>query len=97
MRVALFLKQDPKEGVENTGKVVVFTVKENKVVGVENDTVDIEKSGHLSLWALTKKIDEIYIPVINDSIEKLFLSLGITLKSYEELAEDQLFKNYIVC
>ncbi|MCC8133481.1 MAG: hypothetical protein LUG96_14335 [Tannerellaceae bacterium] len=44
-----------------------------------------------------KKINEIYIPVINDSIEKLFLSLGITLKSYEELAEDQLFKNYIVC
>ncbi|MCC8142514.1 MAG: hypothetical protein LUD02_00225 [Tannerellaceae bacterium] len=96
MRVALVLKQDKQEEVENTQKVVVFTVQENKVVGVENETVDTAKEGHLSLWALTKKVNEIYMPAITESLQKLFHAIDVTLMSYEDMAESRIFRNYLV-
>ncbi|MDH6356932.1 hypothetical protein [Parabacteroides sp. PF5-9] len=96
MRIALVLRKKKQQQSDEVGQAVVFEVEENKVVGVENDILQTADPDSLSIWALTKKVKEIYIPEADEKIKTFFGNLGIRMKRYDELGNDELFQTFII-
>lgn len=97
MRIALVLKQTKKDEVEGRiSQAVVFNVENGKVIGVENETVDPTNLNSLFIWALTRKVKDIYIPDVDDWVKLLFHAIGVTMKRYDELEDNKLFQTFIV-
>lgn len=97
MRIALLLrsKKQPKDE-KNVEQAVVFDVENDKVVGVENDTLRSKGVEELKFWAQTKRVKEIYSPYVDEQVRTFFRKLGITIKGYDELSDDRLFKTFIL-
>ena len=97
MRIALFLKQKKQEEIEkHISQAVVFDMEEDKVIGVENETLETRDAGQLSLWAYTNKVEEIYLPYVDEKLKSFFEALGIRMKGYDELGNDKLFQTFIL-
>lgn len=97
MRIALLLrsKKQPKEE-KNVEQAVVFEVENDKVVGVESETLKSKDVEELESWALTKKVKEIYSPDVDEHIRIFFQQLGINVRGYDELSNDRLFQTFIL-
>ncbi len=96
MRIALLLRQKKQEETDRAmSHVVVFNVEQEKVIGVENETVASEMSS-LFYWALAEKVNIVYIPVVDGWAKALFRVMGITLKGYDEAVDDKLFQTFIL-
>ncbi len=96
MRIALLLRQKKQEETDPVlNQAIVFNVKEDKVNGVENETVAGDMSS-LFYWALTEKVNTIYIPVVDSWTKALFRVMGITLKGYDEAVDDKFFQTFIL-
>ena len=97
MRIALFLKQKKQEEIEkHISQAVVFDMEKDKVVGVENETLETRDAGKLSLWAHTNKVEEIYIPHVDEKSKSFFEKMGISMKGYDELGNNKLFQTFIL-
>lgn len=97
MRIALVLEQKRQDEVDrHVSQVVIFNVEKDKVIGVENETVDATKQYSLSLWALTNKVNEIYVPRVDEWIKILSGMMGVNIRSYDELRDDKLFQTFIL-
>jgi hypothetical protein len=95
MKVALFLKSRKQPKSNHLDRAVVFDVKKDKVVGVENTTLTSKDVHSLTSWAQTKKVKKIYMPHVDDQLRSFFNKLGISLKGYDELSDDRLFRTFI--
>jgi len=98
MRIALVLKQQKKQSEVDghISQAVIFEVENDKVVGVENESVNAGNLNTLFTWALTRKVKEIYIPEVDDWVKLLFQLIGVTMKRYDELEDNKLFQTFIV-
>jgi hypothetical protein len=96
MKIALLLKsmKQHKTG-NNLERAVVFDVEKDKVVGVENDTLESKDVNVLTSWAQAKKVKEIYTPYVNEEHRLSLSELGIKMKGYDELSDDRLFQTFI--
>jgi hypothetical protein len=95
MKIALLLKSKKQPKADHFEQAVVFDVEKDKVVGVENTTLESKDVKTLTSWAQTKKVKEIYSPYVDDHLRVFFGKLGISLKAYDELSEDRLFQTFI--
>jgi len=96
MRIALVLKQKKQDEINKVDQAVVFDVEKDKVVGVQNETLQTKDAKSLSTWAITKKIKEIYIPEVDEQVRAILWALGISMKRYDELENDKLFQTFII-
>lgn len=96
MKIALVLRQNEQRNDEHISQVVVFDVESDRVVGVENATVQSSDVDTLSRWALTEQVKEIYIPEVDEQLKPIFRMNGITMKRYDELGDNKLFQTFIV-
>jgi hypothetical protein len=95
MKIALLLKSKKQLKSNHVDRAVVFNVEKDKVVGVENTTLTSKDVHTLTSWAQTKKVKKIYMPHVDDQLRLFFNKLGISLKGYDELSEDRLFRTFI--
>jgi len=97
MKIALLLKskKQPKNET-NVEQAVVFDVEKDKVVGVENETLQSKDAKALTSWALTKKVKEIYSPYVDEQFRIFCKALGINVRGYDELSDDRLFQTFIL-
>lgn len=96
MKIALFLKRDKIDDVENDSiPIIVLYTNENSVVKVEKDTLVKKDINYMALWLLTKRIREIYVMDIDLMIKKLFENLGVVVKKYEDIERNALLKRFI--
>ncbi|MDR1918751.1 MAG: hypothetical protein LBQ65_03775 [Tannerellaceae bacterium] len=95
MKIALLLKNRKQPKSNQFEQAVVFDVERDKVVGVENTTLESKDVHALTSWAQTKKVKEIYSPYADDHLRQFFSKLGISLKAYDELSDDRLFQTFI--
>ncbi|MCD7978084.1 MAG: hypothetical protein LUG51_13365 [Tannerellaceae bacterium] len=98
MRIALLLKQDAQDQIttSTTGQAIIFNVVNDKVVGVENETLEIQKFQNPSVWAMGKNINKMYLPEVNENLKKVCSKIGVIVDPHEELNNNHLFKNYII-
>ena len=96
MKIALFLKKDKIDDVENDSfPIIVLHTNENSVVEVEKDLLVKKDINYMALWLLTKRIREIYVMDIDLMIKKLFQNLGVIVKKYEDIERNPLLKRFI--
>lgn len=96
MKIALFLKRDKIDDVENDSiPIIVLYTNENSVVKVEKDMLVKKDVNYMALWLLTKRIREIYVMDIDLMIKKLFENLGVVVKKYEDIDKNPLLKRFI--
>jgi hypothetical protein len=95
MKIALLLKSKKQPKSSQFDRAVVFDVEKDKVVGVENTTLESKDVNALTSWAQTQKVKEIYSPYADDHLRQFFSKLGISLKGYDELSDDRLFRTFI--
>ncbi|MDR1880329.1 MAG: hypothetical protein LBQ78_05300 [Tannerellaceae bacterium] len=96
MKIALLLNGKNSRIGGNIGHAVVFDIERDKVVGVENEALESKDISYLSFWALTNKVKEIYIPDMDERLRSFFRKMGISVKKYDELADDRLFRTFIL-
>ena len=73
--------------------MVVFDIENDKVVGVENLTLEEQYKKSIENWLKHKSINRIYLSEIdNRTYEKLHLN-GVEVKTAEALENDGLFKS----
>jgi hypothetical protein len=96
MRIALLLKSRKQQMSEDyLERAVVFNLEKGRVVGVENETLDSEDVNSLTSWAQTKKVKEIYAPYVDEQLRLYLGKTGISVKGYDELSENRLFRTFI--
>ncbi len=96
MKIALFLKRDKIDDVENDSiPIIVLHTNENSVVKVEKDMLVKKDINYMALWLLTKRIKEIYVMDIDLMIKKLFENLGVVVKKYADIERNPLLKRFI--
>jgi hypothetical protein len=95
MKIALLMKSKKQLKSHHVDKAVVFHVEKDKVVGVENTTLESKDVRSLTSWAQTKRVKEIYSPYADEQLRSFFGRFGIRFKAYDELSDDRLFQTFI--
>jgi hypothetical protein len=95
MKIALLLTSKRHAKPNQFDQAVVFDLEKDKVVGVENATLESKDVTALTSWAQNKKVKEIYTPYADDHLRSFLGSMGISLKAYDELSDNRLFQTFI--
>ena len=94
MKVALFLKKNELTVLhEEKARVVVFDIKEDKVVGVENVFLENKNNDSIANWLKQNSIKQIYLSQIDIQTYQKLNSKGIKVKTLESIENDKLFKS----
>lgn len=94
MKVALFLKKNELTVLhEEKARVVVFDIKEDKVVGVENIFLENKNNDSITNWLKQNSIKQIYLSQIDIETYQKLKSHGIKVKTLESIENDKLFKS----
>ncbi|GHT30957.1 hypothetical protein AGMMS49574_11840 [Bacteroidia bacterium] len=97
MKIALLLKSKKQPKSESDiDKAVVFDLEKDKVVGVESGTLESKDAKELTSWALTNEVQEIYSPNVDEQHRLSLSKVGVRIKGYDELADDRLFRTFII-
>ena len=94
MKVALFIKKNELTVLhEEKARVVVFDIKEDKVVGVENVFLENKNNDSIANWLKQNSIKQIYLSQIDIETYQKLKSHGIKVKTLESIENDKLFKS----
>ncbi|NLC50190.1 MAG: hypothetical protein GX762_07480 [Bacteroidales bacterium] len=94
MKVALFIKKNELTVLhEEKARVVVFDIKEDKVVGVENVFLENKNNDSIANWLKQNSIKQIYLSQIDIQTYQKLNSKGIKVKTLESIENDKLFKS----
>ena len=94
MKVAIFIKKNELTVLhEEKAHVVVFNIEEDKVVGVENITLESQNNDSIVNWLKLNSINLIYLSAIDDYSHQKLKSKGVKVKTIESLENDKLFKS----
>ncbi len=96
MKVALFLTDEKIESHDmETIPVMILSVNNEVINDVEKDIIVKKDINYLSLWMLTKKIEEIYVMDIDSLIKKLFENLGVKVRIFEDVKGKHYLKSFL--
>lgn len=94
MKVAIFIKDNELTALhEEKIRVVIFNMEKDKVVGVENTTLEEQNKESIVNWLKQNSINQIYLSEIDDQIHHKLDSHGIRVKTYETLKNDKLYNS----
>ena len=93
MKVAVFINKSEITTLhEEKAQVVVFKMKEEKVIGVENINLEEQNRKSIENWLKQKSINKIYLSEIDNQTRHKLNSNGIKVKTLDTLENDRLFK-----
>ena len=94
MKVAIFIKNNELTALhEEKIRVVIFNMEKDKVVGVENTTLEEQNKESIVNWLYQKSINQIYLSEIDDYSHRQINSKGIQVKTIDKLKNDKLFNS----
>ena len=94
MKIAIFIKKNELTVLhEEKAHVVIFNIEEDKVVGVENISLEEQDKKSIENWLKHKSINRIYLSEIDNQTHQKLNSKGIKVKTLESLENDKLFKS----
>ena len=92
MKVAIFLKNNKLTMLHETNvRVVIFTIEEDKVIGVENRILEKQDGESILNWLNHNYINQIYLSEIDDQIHHIMKTQHIRVKTLDTLKNDKLF------
>lgn len=94
MKVAIFINKNELTVLhEEKARVVVFNIKEEKVVGVENIILEDQNNDSIVNLLHSNSINQIYLSDIDDYSYHKLTAKGIKVKTLESLENDELFRS----
>ena len=93
MKVALILKDDARQEEDIQTQAIVFDVEDERVIGVQNETICSNDVNYLYIWAMCKRVNEVYLPEMRR--HNWVSKSGVKIRSYEELSDNKLFQTFI--
>lgn len=87
MKIAIFINDNKmKELNINAVNVFVFTIENEKVTGVENETLYNKNHNYISLWLINREVNEVYIQYTDNQFKILLENINIVvnhMKAYD--------------
>lgn len=98
MKIVIFLNHNEIGCIVNQKDLhaVIFTIEDEKVTSIEDEYFLNNNLNYLSLWCLSRNIDEIYTKEIDTTNRMIFLKWNIKIKTLNELGDDYLYKTFIL-
>ena len=94
MKVAIFIKNNELTALhEEKIRVVIFNMENDKVVGVENITLEEQYKDSIVNWLSNKSINQVYLSEIDEQTHQKISLKGIRVKTYETLKNDKLYNS----
>lgn len=93
MKVAIFVRDDKMKRLNiNAMHVLIFNLENDKIIGMEDDYLYKKDPNYISLWLITRKIRIIYVQDIDNASRNYFKSIGIAVKTLEDISNDHIFR-----
>ena len=97
MKTAVFLKNNELTFLNETIlQVVIFTIVQGKVVGVENRSLEKHSMDDIVSWLNSNLISQIYLSEIDDPIHHKMKLQGIQTRTLKMLRNDQLYNTFAI-
>ena len=94
MKVAIFIKNNELTALhEEKIRVVIFNMENDKVVGVENITLEEQYKDSIVNWLSNKSINQVYLSEIDEQTHQKISLKGIRVKTDETLKNDKLYNS----
>lgn len=94
MKVAIFIKNNELTALhEDMIRVVIFNMEKDKVVGVENTTIELQNKESIVNWLSNKSINQIYLSEIDEQTHHKINLKGIRVKTFETLKNDKFYNS----
>lgn len=81
---------------EDVVYAIVFEVKNSIIISVDNDLLNKRNINYNTLWLLKRNIKELYVESVDDTARTYFERLGITIKTYEDMKDNELLKSFLL-
>jgi len=96
MKVALFLN-DEKIAEKDTDVIliIILHLTNNAIIEIEKEIIIKKDINYLSLWLLTKHIQEVFVMDIDPMVKKLFERLGVVVRKHEEIEKNSLLRQFL--
>lgn len=96
MKVALFVKDDRTTTPDlRAVKVLVFSMENEIVTGMEECYLFSLNVNYVSLWMLNKQINVVYIPEEQPAATVYFRKINVLVKTYDEIDIHSELRNYL--
>lgn len=97
MRIAMFLKYEIAKGIYAGDRIeaFVFDISRGKILSFQRECLSVGNINYISLWLLDKGIQEVYVRQADSKSKIYFSRMGVSLKSYDELENKELFLKYL--
>lgn len=97
MKIAIFLSSETMNTLDkNFIQVIIFSVKDQIVVGVEKDFHRLKNLDSLALWLISRTIKEVYVEEVEDYVKAFLLKIDIKVKTFEEMKDNPILKAFII-
>lgn len=82
-------------GLQHNTKVNLFSIKNDKVTGVENINLEGTSENRFSLMLALKKVSVVYIDTISNDLRRILDIVCITTKLKDEFDDDRFIRQFI--
>ena len=92
MKVAVFIKNNELTVLhEDKVQVVIFNMLNDRVIAVENISLEKQTPDSTLNWLYHKAINQIYLSEIEDEMYDKIKSTGVLIRTAEMLKDDKLY------
>lgn len=93
MKIAVFINSETMSTLdEHFVRAIVLKVADNTITSIDKEFLSTENINRIGLWLLTRKINVLYIQDFNEEIRAFLERIGVVVKNFKDLKNDNLIK-----
>lgn len=96
MKIALFLASETMNTLDKGFvQTVIFKIRDGLIVGVEKEFLSVKNINVLTLWLISKEIEELYVEEVEEQVKAYFERISIKIKTFKEMKDHPILKAFI--
>ncbi|MBB4035592.1 hypothetical protein GGR21_001485 [Dysgonomonas hofstadii] len=97
MKVAIFVKDEKISSISpDAFYVLVFTLNEDIIIGLEIENFYNNNIGYISVWLLNRKVNVVFMESAEDGIRYYFSQMNIEVRSFDDLKKNHIFRAFLM-
>lgn len=97
MKAAVFLNSEKMNSLDkDIIHAVIFTITDGIITGIENEFITTKNINYLSLWLLSKRIEEVYARNMDEQAHSFLTKVGVTIKTFDDMKDNPLLKTFML-
>ncbi len=97
MKIAIFLASETMNRLDKSFvQTVIFKIRDGLIVGVEKEYLSVKNINILTLWLVTKEIEELYVEEVEETVKAYFERINIKIKTFKEMKDNPILKAFII-